>query len=358
MSAELSNRVDGVPERFDPVHMRGDLVEAEHLARYAWAAPLVAGRRVLDAGCGLGYGSAALAHAGAQHVTGVDIAEAVVQAGRESAGPQVELRTGDVRSLDFEDGSFGAVVCFEVIEHVEERDAVLAELHRVLEPDGLLLISSPNRDVYVPGNPHHVHEYTPPELREHLAGHFANVALHRQHGWIASAIFDDEVLAGEGLDDVAGLRTGKALGIEPGRETYTLAIASDAPLPPVAPTAMLTGTVELRRWIETYEEQQGILWRQNEFIEGLMEQEDERAELRRQLREAEETAARIVQLEQDRDEARGVALQREDEVAGLHEQVREWQAQLEQRDEALRAVTGSASWRLTAPIRRLKKLLR
>src|SRR4051794_31774872 len=108
MGAELTNLVDGVPERFDPTSMRGDLVEAEHLARYAWAGALVAGRRVLDAGCGLGYGAAALARAGAERVVGVDIAEAVVEAARTSAGPKVELEVGDVRELEFPEASFDA----------------------------------------------------------------------------------------------------------------------------------------------------------------------------------------------------------------------------------------------------------
>src|SRR3954467_8998165 len=74
MDAELSNLVEGVPERFDPVGMRGQLTEAQHPTPHPWACGAVAGRRVLDAGCGLAYGSVALARAGAAEVIGVDIA--------------------------------------------------------------------------------------------------------------------------------------------------------------------------------------------------------------------------------------------------------------------------------------------
>src|SRR5215213_7304835 len=193
MNAELSNRVDRVPERFDPVSMRGTLVEAEHLARYGWAATLVSGRRVLDAGCGLGYGARMLARSGAKSVVGVDIAEAVVHAAGETAGPDVDLQVGDVRALPFPDASFDAVVCFEVIEHVEERSETLAELRRVLAPGGIVLVSSPNRDVYVPGNPPPVFEPRPDEPGAEPPRHFAKVALFRQHDWIASAVFDDEL---------------------------------------------------------------------------------------------------------------------------------------------------------------------
>jgi O-antigen biosynthesis protein len=357
MSAELSNPRNGVPERFDPVEMRGDLVEAEHRVRYAWAASLVAGRKVLDAGCGLGYGAAMLARAGAT-VTGVDIAEAVIEAGRPSAGPQVDLQVGDVRSLAFDDRSFDVVVCFEVVEHIDERDAVLAELRRVLVPGGLLLVSSPNRDVYVPGNPHHVYEFTPEELREWLARSFANVALSRQHDWIASAVLDDAAFAGDDLDEVPGLRTGKVAGVEPGGETYTLAVATDGELPAVPAAAMLTGTLELRRWMELYDEQQAVLWRQNEFIEGLGDQHAERAELRKQLRAAEREMMRIAELEQERDEALGIAYQRQAEVDGLLEKIAECQATVDQKELALRAVVESSSWRLTAPLRKLMQRLR
>src|SRR5436190_6144262 len=208
MAEELTNTVGGVPERFDPVEMRGDLVEAEHRTRYAWAAQVVSGKRVLDAGCGVGYGSSMLAEAGSAEVVGVDVAEAVLEVARMRMPANVELRTGDVRKLAFDDASFDVVVCFEVIEHIDRRDAMLGELRRVLAPGGVLLVSSPNRDVYVPGNPHHVFEYTPDELRDALAERFENVALWRQHDWIASAMLGDDALAADDGADVPGLRVG------------------------------------------------------------------------------------------------------------------------------------------------------
>src|SRR5215218_3997559 len=357
MAEEVTNLVGGVPERFDPVQMGGDLVEAEHRARYAWAAPAAAGKRVLDAGCGLGYGSAVLSDAGAASVVGVDVAEGVVEVARERVPDGVELHVGDVAALDFADGEFDVVVCFEVIEHVEAPDAVLAELHRVLAPGGVLLVSSPNRDVYVPGNPHHIHEYLPEELRDALARLFSSVHLWRQHDWIASAVLSDEDLAAEDLSELRGLRVGKNVGVAPGRETYTLAIAGDGPLPSLDPAAMLTGTVELRKWLELYHEQHEVLRRQHAHFEALSDQADERAELRRQLEAAEKATARLVELEQQRDEAVGVARQRSLEVDGLLATIEELNRYAAQKDEIVRAVTTSPSWRITAPLRALKRVV-
>src|SRR5688572_26991292 len=103
MEADIENRVGEVPERFDPASVRGEMTDAEHLARYAWAAQLTKGRRVLDAGCGLGYGSALLAGAGAGSVTGMDIAPAVVEVARGRVPAGVTLVEGDVHQLPFED---------------------------------------------------------------------------------------------------------------------------------------------------------------------------------------------------------------------------------------------------------------
>ena len=179
---------DGVPERFVPDQMRGQLVAAEHLARYRWAASFCDGRRVLDAGCGAGYGTELLNQAGAANVVGVDVSEAALTLARAAVSDGVTCEPGDVAALSYPDDSFDVVVCFEVIEHVEDPERVLDELRRVLRPDGLLLLSSPNRTRYVPGDPHHRHEYTRPELQEALGRRFESARVISQHVMLASII--------------------------------------------------------------------------------------------------------------------------------------------------------------------------
>src|SRR2546426_992749 len=178
-------------ERFDPEAFEGELVEAEHLARYHWAASIAHGREVLDAGCGEGYGSRILSEAGgAARCVGVDVDAEAVSRARTAYGDEgrIEFEVADVTALPFGEATFDLVTCFETIEHVAEQQRVVAELARVLRPDGVLLISSPNRDVYPPGNPHHVRELTPGELTDLLSSELAEVRLFRQHNWLASAV--------------------------------------------------------------------------------------------------------------------------------------------------------------------------
>ncbi|HEX7297904.1 MAG TPA: class I SAM-dependent methyltransferase [Solirubrobacteraceae bacterium] len=244
MDVDLSNRVGEAAERFVPGERRGELIEAEHLARYWWASQMVAGRRLLDAGCGVGYGTAMLARAGAAEAIGLDLSpDSVAAAGK--AHPELTFVTGDVHALPFEDDRFEVVTCFEVIEHVDRQQEVIAELARVLRPDGVLAISSPNRGVYPSGNPHHVHEYTPEELRAELAMAFAHVELRRQHDWVASAVLDDGQVSDAELGSLDA-DVGKVVGYEPGSETYTLAIASQQPLRAMPGRVVLGSVDEVR----------------------------------------------------------------------------------------------------------------
>src|SRR5271155_5024953 len=205
MSEASSNVVadpTAVPERFDPGTMHGEVIESEHLARYRWAAQFASGRRVLDAGCGVGYGSALLALAGAARGVGGGGGGGKTRGGAAGRTPPgFSLEVGDVPDLDHEEGRFDLVVCFEVIEHLQNPARAVGEFRRVLAPGGLLVVSSPNRDVYPPGNPHHVHEYLPAELEEELARCFPAVRLCRQHTWITSGVLDDQRFAAG--DDVA-----------------------------------------------------------------------------------------------------------------------------------------------------------
>src|SRR5919108_205893 len=180
VETDLAGTVDGVAERLVPPGGPGQNLAAGHPAPYPRAPARADGRRVLDAGCGTAYGSAILANAGAKEVVGVDVAAEVLAAVAPQMPDRVHLQEADVIHLPFEDGSFDFVVCFEVIEHVEATDAVLDELGRVLRDDGVLAISSPNRDAYLPGNPHHVREFVPDELEAALAKRFAAVRLYRQ----------------------------------------------------------------------------------------------------------------------------------------------------------------------------------
>ena len=161
-------------ERVIPGEVEIDLLN-EHLARYAFAARLAPGKRVLDTGCGTGYGAAHLA-ARARHVVALDIAPDALDAARHYSSPQLQFLCGDCRDLPFPNGSFDLVVAFEVIEHLENWERLLAEARRVLTPSGQLMLSTPNRLYYSESrtepNPFHFHEFDYQELCDALSRSF------------------------------------------------------------------------------------------------------------------------------------------------------------------------------------------
>src|SRR5450631_1850957 len=155
----------------------------EHMARYHFAVRLARGKRVLDAGCGAGYGSAELADV-AESVTGVDIAaEAIEHARAHYAMPQLSFEQASCTALPFGDGVFDLVVAFEVIEHLEDWRAFLREARRVLSPAGQLIVSTPNRLYYTESrgtqgaNPFHVHEFSFDEFTRELKQFFPYVSM-------------------------------------------------------------------------------------------------------------------------------------------------------------------------------------
>ena len=101
----------------------------------------VAGRRILDAGCGSGPLSAALRDRGAV-VTGLDSSAGMLELARRRLGPGADLRLADLGSpLPFGDGAFDDVVAALVLHYFQDWTAPLAELRRVLKPGGRLIVS-------------------------------------------------------------------------------------------------------------------------------------------------------------------------------------------------------------------------
>ncbi len=221
-------------ERFMP-EWRGD-TELEHLHRYQLTLELVAGKRVLDVASGEGYGSAILATR-AGHVIGVDLSPDAVEHARERyARPNLEFRQGSATAIPLEGGSVDVVVSFETLEHLPEHEEMLAELSRVLKPDGLLLLSTPDKHFYTDArrheNPFHVKELYREEFRALVTRYFPNVEFHFQRAMHASIITPEQPSLTEGTSYTRDDFTNKVV-IEKGQITplYLIAFASRGPLP-------------------------------------------------------------------------------------------------------------------------------
>ncbi len=220
-------------ERFVP-SVRGE-IEAEHVARYVFAAGLCAGKRVLDIACGEGYGSAMLAQAAAETV-GVDIDPATVDhANRVYARSGLSFAVGSCEEIPAKRHAFDVVVSFETIEHIEDHARFLREVRRVLRPGGLFICSTPDPAVYLAGkprNPYHLKELSAEEFEALLSKRFEHIAHFGQRLVSGSAIVRNE----SSRTEIVRTADGRAYERSPARagSTYRLAVCSDARLPRIA----------------------------------------------------------------------------------------------------------------------------
>lgn len=134
-----------------------------HMASYREALRYSYGRRVLDLGCGVGYGAFFLASYGAANLVALDMGALTVQYAK-TAYPHSKLRylQGNALQLPFANASFDFVFSSQVIEHVPDARCFLREIRRVLTPEGTCLIVTPNQVLFSPvgtsANPHHISE--------------------------------------------------------------------------------------------------------------------------------------------------------------------------------------------------------
>ncbi|MCH7599918.1 MAG: class I SAM-dependent methyltransferase [Myxococcales bacterium] len=128
--------------------------------------------RVLDLGCGSGYGTAELADA-LPRVVGLDRITHDAKNSRDN----IDWLRADLRANPLAPGSFNLIVSFQVIEHLDDPQVYLESIARLLAPGGTAIITTPNILTSDKINPYHVHEYESEELRACLAPYFDEVVM-------------------------------------------------------------------------------------------------------------------------------------------------------------------------------------
>ncbi len=168
----------------------------EHWHRYALARQLSQHCTVLDVACGEGYGAAMVAET-AYKVVGVDLSVDVIQHAKNNYRHHANLQfvTASCECLPFSDASFDFAISFETIEHIEKQKEFISELTRVLRPDGILILSSPNKRLYSDAhdyhNEFHVRELYRNELEELLLEAFPHIFWLGQKLLFHSAIWPE-----------------------------------------------------------------------------------------------------------------------------------------------------------------------
>lgn len=218
-------------ERLIPGEVDADLYN-EHLARYRFVRRLTPGSRVLDAGCGVGYGTSVLSQTFALAIGFDNDLGAVHAACQTYPQPECRFLVADVQHPPFPAGTFDCAVSFEVIEHLCEPEKLVAALANLTKPEGFVVLSTPNREIYelsrgdAGPNPYHHHEFSYSEFVSLLKRYFEHVALFAQNHTPTISFCQEQQHAEVRVDIPA---SGPAANLE--KAQFFIAVCSQHPLP-------------------------------------------------------------------------------------------------------------------------------
>jgi ubiquinone/menaquinone biosynthesis C-methylase UbiE len=184
----MAERYD-IERYYERSHTIVKWLERQRLASILQLAAAAPGDRILEVGCGAGH---VLEQFADNPRTGIDLSAGMLGRIRRRLGPAVDLARGSADGLPFANGAFDIVLCTEVLEHVPDPAAVIAELTRVAGPEGRVVVSIPNevnidrakrtlrsipvirsllRTLAAENNEWHLHEFDLAMLRRIVSGH-------------------------------------------------------------------------------------------------------------------------------------------------------------------------------------------
>lgn len=304
-------------------------IELEHIHRYAMSKDLVSGKAVVDIASGEGYGSFLLSRYAAT-IVGVDISpEAVLHARRKYKANNLDYRVGSCDNIPLANTSVDVVVSFETIEHHDRHEEMLCEIKRILKPNGVLIISSPEKyECSVKtgsSNPYHVKELYRHEFEDLIKKHFKHHLIYGQRVIFGSSFFLEKVSSAVVTADIK-LPNDTTRGLR--NPLFLIAIASDIP-PSVISSSFLEQSVDESEVIHTW-----------------------RKEVERITKAYEDEIARI-------------AAEREEQIGSLNRRMVEGEIQISclttlvaERDAQIRSILASNSWKSNRFLRILRGAMR
>jgi SAM-dependent methyltransferase len=272
-------------------------------------------------------------------------------------------------------------VCFEAIEHIEDHRGLLAEIARLLEEDGVLIVSTPNKNAYdqtiQQENEFHVKELEFDEFRGLLQSRFQNVCFLGQRIYAQSDLWPVVSGANDRIEEFIIERTGSefaVVGSERRQPMYFIAVASNAPLDDLNFSALIDSgnALLLEKDRELRESKaaaaEGLAWRERQIAErdatlGWFETEVAKLkeELAAQRRWYESEVAQRDATIASNDEAlawrAGQVQTLEREKSGLIETVQSLSGQLSRASEQLDAIHASSGWKFILRLRHYRDRL-
>jgi glycosyltransferase involved in cell wall biosynthesis/SAM-dependent methyltransferase len=285
----------------------------EHSARYRFAAQVVAGKRVLDVGCGVGYGAALLADAGAAEIVAFDASQDAIDHAREHyARPSISFTTGLAESFSF--GAFDVITCFELIEHVEEQDAVLERIATALATDGVAFVSTPRPLGEKTRSAFHVRELPFDSFQSLLGRHFPHAMYWFEGNQFGSRI---DVSPGSRIPTITLMKPEQfaSAGAD-----YFIAVVGHQPAPPDAVSPIVVADDDA--YVRTLERDVETLRQAEEGVKAKLG-----ADLASARRQARELERRLAREQRRREEAENHTL----------------------------AMSETLSWRITRPLRVVRR---
>lgn len=307
-------------------------VAYERLTAYGFARRYVAGKVVADIGWEeVGFGSHLLAES-ASSVVGLTASDEAVDLARTVyPAPNAQYRKADLPELPYPEGHFDVVAAFGAIENLQQPEDLIGEARRVLKPDGMLLISAPDKRAFVEGrNPEgtgYRRGMYDVEFRELLESVFGRVLVYRQGAVAGGLVFPiSEELNAASVENAALSSTNPRIITEPPATRSLLAVCGDA---------------------EVFERENPYLMldRDRRVFDECAENAEDVDLLRGEIRQMQETEA---QAFLDALRLRGT------EIGYLRARVRRSEAQERHMRNVVREMQNSATWRVFEPYRRLR----